>query len=124
MAIEQDGKEIAASETVTEGDTSVSAELAPGTYTFLCTVPGHAEAGMERNADGPVAGACRRPRSLACEARHAPCVLDLLGLLAAELSPMAQKFHVTTFGCQMNVHDSERMQGMLDVARLRGGARA
>jgi tRNA-2-methylthio-N6-dimethylallyladenosine synthase len=23
-------------------------------------------------------------------------------------------YHVTTFGCQMNVHDSERMQGMLD----------
>jgi len=26
---------------------------------------------------------------------------------------MAMKFHVTTFGCQMNVHDSERMRGML-----------
>ena len=26
---------------------------------------------------------------------------------------MAKKFHVTTFGCQMNVHDSERMRGML-----------
>jgi tRNA-2-methylthio-N6-dimethylallyladenosine synthase len=26
---------------------------------------------------------------------------------------MGQKFHVTTFGCQMNVHDSERMRGML-----------
>lgn len=47
VAIEQDGKEIAASETIAEGKTSVSADLAPGTYTFLCTVPGHAEAGME-----------------------------------------------------------------------------
>ncbi len=47
VAIEQDGKEIAASETITEGKTSVSADLAPGTYAFLCTVPGHAEAGME-----------------------------------------------------------------------------
>src|SRR5829696_3857697 len=25
-----------------------------------------------------------------------------------------KSFHVTTFGCQMNVHDSERMQGMLE----------
>ncbi len=27
---------------------------------------------------------------------------------------MAKRYHVTTFGCQMNVHDSERMQGMLE----------
>lgn len=47
VAIEQDGKQIAVSETIAEGKTSVSADLAPGTYTFLCTVPGHAEAGME-----------------------------------------------------------------------------
>jgi plastocyanin len=47
VAIEQDGKEIAVSETLAEGKTSVSADLAPGAYTFLCTIPGHAEAGME-----------------------------------------------------------------------------
>jgi plastocyanin len=47
VAIEQEGKEIAKSALVTEGKTSVSADLAPGTYAFLCTVPGHAEAGME-----------------------------------------------------------------------------
>jgi plastocyanin len=47
VAIEKDGKEIAASELIAESETSVSAELEPGTYTFLCTVPGHAEAGME-----------------------------------------------------------------------------
>jgi plastocyanin len=47
VAIEQDGKQIAISETIAKGKTSVSTDLAPGTYTFLCTVPGHAEAGME-----------------------------------------------------------------------------
>ena len=47
VAIEQNGEEIAVSETLAEGKTSVSADLAPGTYTFLCTIPGHAEAGME-----------------------------------------------------------------------------
>ncbi len=47
VAIEQNGKQIATSETIAEGKTSVSANLTPGTYTYLCTVPGHAEAGME-----------------------------------------------------------------------------
>jgi plastocyanin len=47
VAIEQDGKEIANSELIAEGKTSVTAELAPGTYTYYCTVPGHRQAGME-----------------------------------------------------------------------------
>jgi plastocyanin len=47
VAIEQNGHQIAVSERISEGKTSVTADLAPGTYTFLCTVPGHAEAGME-----------------------------------------------------------------------------
>jgi plastocyanin len=47
VAIEKDGKEIAGSKLIAEGKTSVTANLAPGAYTFLCTVPGHAEAGME-----------------------------------------------------------------------------
>jgi plastocyanin len=47
VAIEQDGKQLAISETIVDGKTSVTTDLKPGTYTFLCTVPGHAEAGME-----------------------------------------------------------------------------
>jgi tRNA-2-methylthio-N6-dimethylallyladenosine synthase len=48
-------------------------------------------------------------------------------LLSANLPAMAKSFHVTTFGCQMNVHDSERMRGMLasigyEEAESRDGA--
>jgi tRNA-2-methylthio-N6-dimethylallyladenosine synthase len=48
-------------------------------------------------------------------AEHAalPASADLLDQDDANLSWMAKTFHVTTFGCQMNVHDSERMRGML-----------
>ena len=27
---------------------------------------------------------------------------------------MSRSYHLTTFGCQMNEHDSERMKGMLE----------
>ena len=38
---------------------------------------------------------------------------------------MAKRFHVTTFGCQMNEHDSERMKGMLEsLGYAEVGARA
>jgi plastocyanin len=47
VAIVKEGKELAVSETISEGKTSVSTDLSAGSYTFLCTVPGHAEAGME-----------------------------------------------------------------------------
>src|SRR4051812_24174278 len=33
---------------------------------------------------------------------------------AGTLQTQMKSFHVTTFGCQMNEHDSERMKGMLE----------
>jgi tRNA-2-methylthio-N6-dimethylallyladenosine synthase len=36
------------------------------------------------------------------------------GGFGATLTAMERRYHVTTFGCQMNEHDSERMKGMLD----------
>jgi tRNA-2-methylthio-N6-dimethylallyladenosine synthase len=34
------------------------------------------------------------------------------------LPPAVKRFHVTTFGCQMNAHDSERIKGMLESLGL------
>ena len=31
---------------------------------------------------------------------------------------MYKRYHVTTFGCQMNAHDSERIKGMLEELGL------
>ena len=35
-----------------------------------------------------------------------------------------KRYHVTTFGCQMNEHDSERMKGMLESLGYARGAGA
>lgn len=41
------GEDVAETDTITDGETSTTADLQPGTYTFYCGVPGHREAGME-----------------------------------------------------------------------------
>jgi plastocyanin len=41
------GKTVAATPTFNGGSKTLTANLKPGTYTFLCTVPGHAMGGMK-----------------------------------------------------------------------------
>lgn len=47
FTIQAAGKNVAATKTFAGGKQSVSATLKPGRYVFLCTVPGHAQAGMK-----------------------------------------------------------------------------
>jgi uncharacterized cupredoxin-like copper-binding protein len=47
VAIAKAGTTLGKTKTITGGQTSVSVDLTPGTYTFFCSVPGHEQAGMK-----------------------------------------------------------------------------
>src|SRR5689334_17426729 len=65
---------------------------------------------MRASLAGVAAESARFCKDERCASNGAP----LMGYLGGEV----RRYHVTTFGCQMNAHDSERIKGMLEELGL------
>ena len=83
----------------------------PGAHVDLAVVHDGPDSGaVDRRAaratglDLDLDGRCRSNRAIAMRPR----------LPAGYPRPRMKSYHLTTFGCQMNEHDSERMKGMLE----------
>ena len=96
------------------GKGSFTATYAPGTYTYICEVPGHAPGGHEGHADGQVAAAHRSPeRYAAAMARPAP-----MCSWSPTTSPRAGS-HPSGSGRGFAVHDAHDGEtGLREAARL------
>ena len=85
--------------------------------------PGSAASGRggTRGAGQPAApaGRVRAPLRASCRARRSGSSTAR----ASTLTGVTRSYTIRTYGCQMNVHDSERMAGLLEAGGLRAGGR-
>src|SRR5262247_1864057 len=74
--------------------------------------PGRRSCAFRRTVSCPCSGTYGRPRTGGQSCRS--------GRSRAQGydSGSVRRYHVTTFGCQMNAHDSERIKGMLEELGL------
>src|SRR4051794_38617697 len=69
---------------------------------------------MAASSVAAIAPLFRLPASLPCLVLARQTAIELTVATTANLGPAVKRYHVTTFGCQMNEHDSERLKGMLE----------
>ena len=96
VAIEQGGKQIAVSETIAKGKTSVTADLEPGTYTLPLHYPRPRRSRHGRHADRAIGGASRGLQS--GSSGHALMCAPLVALPASP-DLLASRTSVPSGGC-------------------------